>query len=144
MGKGLLNIFDNIFFTKKYSIIIVIGIITLLLLILSSILYGNETVYIADYMPGGNPNVTFYSDGTYVEGPSRSIKETPFEKVRLERLTKDILPIFFSWLILSIIYIVVVKVLKKKILQHKINIILLIIPIIILGVRLFFQYGYTC
>jgi len=117
---------------KKNILIAIISIIliSILLILINTCIYGSDTIYIADYMPG----------------PIEE-KMPPFIVVAIGRLINDMI-------IATIIGIIIVtiesKILYKKNIfeKNKINKILVlliyIMPIVISAINLFMLYDYTC
>lgn len=117
---------------KKIIIILIPTILlTIVLLAIVSMLYGNDTIWIANYMPN----------------PMQTTLDTPFWIVRIARLITDMYLISLVTLIPSIIYaIILIKkdILTKNVKDKIIIVIMILAPIIIAGTKLFLQYGYTC
>lgn len=114
--------------------VIILIIILLMLICLSVIveicIYGNEAMFIADYMPG----------------PGMENKPS-FEIVRAKALLAYIIPIFIITAVITLICLG--ALLKKQILKRDkftviYIIITLIIPTLVAGIKLFNQFAYTC
>lgn len=116
----------------KNIIITIVSIIaiTIVLILMNNFIYGTDTIYIADYMPG----------------PMEE-KMPPFLVVAIENLIGD--------MTLAIIIGIIIATIERKILykknifeKNKIDKILIvliyIIPIAISAIKLFLLYGYTC
>ncbi|MBE5819794.1 MAG: hypothetical protein E7310_03105 [Clostridiales bacterium] len=115
---------------KKYIwIFISILFSSLVLIIINNLIYGTETIWIANYMP------------PLVHEPE------PWIKVKLIRTIKDMLiPSGVCVVVTAIISCIFYKknVFKKDLKSLILIFVLFILPIIISGIILSTKYGFTC
>ena len=117
---------------KNKDIIIIaisIVIITVILIILNTQIYGTKTIYIADYMP--SPMETY---------------ETPWVIVKARATIKDMGIAIIVGLIIAITEIAIlyrIKILKKDERGKLLMVALIIIPVIVSAIKLSSIYGYT-
>lgn len=119
---------------RSIPIIISISILTIIALISINLIYGSDTIYIADYEPG----ISY--DGNIG-------KEEPFISVALKNLIKDMPIIILINLLPTVICLGALfktKILSKSKKDIIIIVLIAIIPIVISSIKLFYQYGSTC
>lgn len=115
--------------SKNYKIFIGISMLSLLMLVITSLLYGNDHIFIGNYMPSPEP-----------------VYQPPFAIKRMRQMISDMPVIVLIAVSLSVVQIFIM--LKKNIIKKSMHGIIImglsiIIPIIIAGVKLFLQYSYS-
>ena len=130
---------------KKYIFsIIAIFCLTLILGYMKYKMFGNETIYIEDYMPGGEI-VLYNSNGETTYSESGDIKDFPKKALR-KTISYSIGLLIINIILAVITRVIFIKWLKifepKK--DYLLTIAIAVIPVILIAIQLYNQMGYTC